>query len=398
MKNADTLQAEKTAILQKLNQAIKDGNEEAFAEAFTEFSMNIQESVMAEAHLMVQAADTGVLASRGVRQLTSEENKYYQAVIEAMRSNSPRQALADLTPVLPITTIDAVFDDLLATHPLLNVINFQNTSGLIEYIVNTNTKQLATWGALTATIVTELTSGFKKINMTLMKLSAFLPVAKSMLDLGPAWLDRYVRAILSEAIAFGLEAAIINGTGLNMPIGMNRQVQEGVIVTGGVYPLKVEVPVISLDPIAYGTLIGGMAVDAKGNARVVSGVIMIVNPADYLTKVFPATTVRSADGTYKNDVLAFPTTVIQSTEVPTGKAIFGLANRYFMGIGTAKSGKIEFSDEYHFLEDERVYLVKLYSYGMPLDNTAFVYADISGLVPTIQTVTVSGTVSTHEVV
>ena len=40
----------------------------------------------------------------------------------------------------------------------------------------------------------------------------------------------------------------------------------------------------------------------------------------------------------------------------------------------------------YFLEDERVYLVKLYGYGMPLDNTAFVYADISGLVPTIQTV------------
>ena len=397
MKNKDLLLSEKTAILQKLNQAIKDGNEDAFAQAFTEFSMNIQESVMAEAGLMIQAADSTILAGRGVRQLTSEENKYFQAVIEAFRSSNPKQALSDLTPVLPITTIDAVFDDLLAAHPLLNVINFQNTSGLLEYIVNTNVKQLATWGVLTGAIVTELTSGFKKINMTLMKLSAFLPVAKSMLDLGPAWMDRYVRAILSEAIAFGLEEAIINGTGLNMPIGMNRQVQDGVVVTGGVYPLKVAVAFTGFDPISYGALIGPMAVDAKGNARVVNSVIMIVNPQDYLTKVFPATTVRSADGTYKNDVFAFPTTVIQSTEVPAGKAIFGLANRYFMGIGTAKSGKIEFSDDYHFLEDERVYLVKLYGYGMPLDNTAFVYADISGLVPTILNVKIVGTVATDEV-
>ena len=394
MKNKDTLQTEKTVILQKLNQAIKDGNEEGFAQAFTEFSMNIQESVMAEAHLMVQATDSTVLASRGVRQLTSEENKYYQAVIEAMRSNSPKQALADLTVVLPITTIDAVFDELIATHPLLDVINFQNTSGLIEFIVNTNTKQLATWGVLTATIVTELTSGFKKIPLTQMKLSAFLPVAKSMLDLGPQWLDKYVRTILGEASYFGLESAIVNGDGNNKPIGMNRQVQDGVVVTGGVYPLKATVPVVSLDPVSYGALIGGMAVDSKGNPRVVNGVIMIVNPQDYLTKVFPATTVRSADGTYKNDVFAFPTKVIQSTEVPAGKAIFGLANRYFMGIGTAKSGKIEYSDEYRFLEDERVYLVKLYGYGMPLDNTAFVYADISGLVPTILQVYVSNIADT----
>ena len=223
MKNKDTLQTEKTAILQKIQKAMKEDNTEDFTQAFGEFQTNIQETVMLEAQSMVQSADSTVLTSRGVRQLTSEENKYFTEVIEAMRSNSPKQALADLTPVLPITTIDAVFDDLLAAHPLLNVINFQNTSGLIEYIVNTNTKQLSTWGVLTSTIVTELTSGFKKINMSLMKLSAFLPVAKSMLDLGPAYLDRYVRAILSEAIAFGLEAAIINGTGLNMPIGMNRK-------------------------------------------------------------------------------------------------------------------------------------------------------------------------------
>jgi hypothetical protein len=69
-----------------------------------------------------------------------------------------------------------------------------------------------------------------------------------------------------------------------------------------------------------------------------------------------------------------------------------------MGIGTAKSGKIEFSDEYKFLEDERVYLIKLYGQGMPLDNNSFAYADISGLVPTIQSVTVVGVVSTDEVV
>ena len=389
MKNKDTAQAEKTAILQKLNQAIKDGDEEGFAQAFTEFSLNIQESVMAEAQMMVQSADSTVLASRGARQLTSNENKYYQGVIEAMRSSNPKQALTDLTVVLPITTIDAVFDELTAAHPLLDVINFQNTSGLIEFIVNTNTKQLATWGVLTATIVTELTSGFKKVNMTLQKLSAFLPVAKSMLDLGPAYMDRYVRAILAEAIFFGLEAAIINGTGKDMPIGMNRQVGTGVVVTDGVYPLKDTVPVLALDPVTYGTLIGGMAVDSKGNPRVVNSVIMVVNPADYLTKIMPATTVRSADGTYKNNVFPFPTTVIQSTEVPAGKAIFGLANRYFMGVGTAKSGKIEYSDDYKFLEDERVYLIKLYGHGEPLDNTAFVYADISGLVPTIQNVYVT---------
>lgn len=398
MKNLDLLQQKKADIMNRLNQAMKDGDEEAFSQAFTDFTENIQEAVMEEAKGLVQTADTNVLVGRGVRQLTSEENNYYQKVIEAMRSSNPKQALTELDIVLPVTTIDAVFEDLTTNHPLLEAIDFQNTSGLIEFIVNSNGKQLATWGTLTSTIVTELTSGFKKINMGLHKLSAFLPVAKSMLDLGPVWLDKYVRTILAEALAFGLEEAIINGTGKNMPIGMNRQVGEGVTVTDGVYPLKDTVAVTSLDPVSYGTLIGGMAVDAKGQARVINEVLMIVNPTDYLTKVMPATTVRSANGTYVNNVFPFPTKPIQSVQVPAGKAIFGLPKRYFMGIGTAKSGKIEYSDEYKFLEDERTYLVKLYGHGEPLDNNAFVYADISGLVPTIQTVTVSGTVNTQEVV
>lgn len=398
MTNKDMLQQKKTEILNKIVQAQKDDDMEAMANAWNELSELNQEAVMNEFRGVIQAADTNILNGRGVRQLTSEENNYYQKVIEAMRSSNPQQALTDLTVVLPITTIDAVFEDLVTNHPLLDLISFQNTSGLIEFLVNTNGKELAVWGPLTATITKELTSGFKKVNMTLNKLSAFLPIAKSMLDLGPIWMDRYVRSILAEALAFGLEEAIVNGTGKDMPIGMNRQVGTGVVVTDGVYPLKETVAVVSLDPVSYGTLIGGMAVDAKGNARVVNEVVMIVNPTDYLTKVMPATTVRATDGTYRNDVFPFPTKPIQSVQVPAGKAIFGLAKRYFMGIGTAKSGKIEFSDEYKFLEDERTYLVKLYGHGEPLDNKAFVYADISGLVPTIQTVKVDGIVQTQEVV
>ena len=398
MKNLDLLKQKKVEIMSRLNLAMKDGNEENFAQAFTDFTNNIQESVMEEARGLLQTVDTNILVGRGVRQLTSGENEYYQKVIDAMRTSNPQQALTDLDITLPLTTIDAVFADLTAAHPLLDLINFQNTSGMIEFLVNTNEKQLATWGVLTSTIVTELTSGFKKINMSLHKLSAFLPIAKAMLDLGPVWMDKYVRTILGEAIFFGLEEAIINGTGKNMPIGMNRQVGEGVVVTDGVYPLKATVPVTSLDPITYGALIGGMAVDAKGNARIVNKVVMIVNPTDYLTKVMPATTVRNANGTYVNNVFPFPTDPIQSVQVPAGKAIFGLADRYFMGVGTPKSGKIEYSDDYKFLEDERVYLVKLYGHGEPLDNTAFVYADISGLLPTIQSVQVVGTVETQEIV
>lgn len=43
--------------------------------------------------------------------------------------------------------------------------------------------------------------------------------------------------------------------------------------------------------------------------------------------------------------------------------------------------KIEYSDEYRFLEDERVYLIKLYAHGFALDNNAFQVLDIKDLQP-----------------
>lgn len=396
MKNKDVLAMEKAEILQKMNAAIQGNDSEAFAKSFEELSMNIQENIMNEAGLIRQQADASILAARGVRQLTSEENEYYQKVITAMKSSNPQQALTELDVVMPKTTIDAIFEDLTTEHPLLDAIQFQNTSGLIEMLLNANGQELATWGTLTAEITKELTSGFKKVSMTLSKLSAFLPVAKSMLDLGPAWLDRYTRDILSEALANGLESGIIAGTGKDMPIGMNRQVGEGVTVTGGVYPEKETVAVTSLDPVSYGILLAKLAKGPNGKTRKINNVIMVINPVDYFKKVMPATTIRTPDGAYVNNVLPYPTLIIQSAQIAEGKAIIGLGKRYFMGIGTAKSGKIEYSDEYKFLEDERVYLVKLYGHGEPLDNDAFIYADISGLTPLLQEVKVVGTVATKE--
>ena len=383
MKNKDVLMQEKAKILQQMNEAIAGNDPDAFAEAFEKLSMNIQENILNEVEMQRQSADAVALAARGVHPLTSEETKYYQAVIEAMKSSNPQQALTDLEVVMPKTVIDRVFEDLVARHPLLDAINFQNTSGLIEMYLNTDEGQLASWGKLCDEITKELSSGFKMVNMGLKKLSAFLPVCKAMLDLGPTWLDRYVRDILTEAIYNGLEEGIIAGTGKDQPIGMMRQVGDDVEVSGGVYPDKQAIAVTSLDAVTYGSLLAKLATTPNGKNRVVQNVILVVNPTDYFTKIMPGTTIMTPSGTFVNNVLPYPTTIIQSIRVPANKAILGLGRKYFMGIGTAKSGKIEYSDQYRFLEDERVYLTKLYGHGEPLDNNAFQVLDITNLKPAI---------------
>ena len=69
----------------------------------------------------------------------------------------------------------------------------------------------------------------------------------------------------------------------------------------------------------------------------------------------------------------------------------GLAKKYFMGIGAGRSGRIEYSDEYQFLEDNRVYITKLFGMGKPKDNNAFQYLDITDLKPMPMKVEVTNT-------
>ncbi len=93
MLNLDTLKAQKTVILQRLSDAVKANDPEAFAQAFNDLAENLQQAVMAEAQGMIASADNTILAGRGVRQLTSEENKFYQKLTDALRSSNPKQAL-----------------------------------------------------------------------------------------------------------------------------------------------------------------------------------------------------------------------------------------------------------------------------------------------------------------
>ena len=385
MRNLDLMQKERTEILQRMSQAITENNSEAYVQAFNDLAASIQEAVRAEYEQAIQSNDASILAQRGVRQLTSEETQYYQAVIEAMKSNNPKQALSEVDKVLPKTTIDAVFEDLTANHPLLDAINFQNTGALVEIIISTSSG-VAGWGDLTATINEELAGSFAIIELGQKKLSAFIPVAKAMLDLGPSWMDKYVRTLLAEALATELEAAIVDGDGNGKPLGMTRKLSGAV---DGVYPRKTDTAITDLSPATFGTILNTVSQGPNGKRRAVPELLMVVNPADYYTKVFPATTPRTTDGGYTTGVFPYPTKVIVSAAVPSGKAVFGLANRYFFGLGTAKGGKLEYSDEYKFLEDQRVYLIKLYGNGRALDENAFVYVDISNLVPTVQKVEVT---------
>ena len=387
MVSKDVKENTRAELAQKFNEALKSNDPEQVAQAMAEMAENIQSEILEKAKgaVAVEQMDAQAMAARGLRQLTSAEKKYYEKVIQAMKSNDPKQALSSLDVAMPQTIFEDVFDSLKAEHELLSLIDFNNTTYMTEWILNKNGKQKAVWGEITATITQELEGSFEKLDMVMYSLTAFLPVAKSMLDLGPTWLDSYVRAVLQDALYVGLEEAIVKGTGVKQPIGMTKDISAA-HRDDEPYADKEAVEVTAFTPAVYGGLIGKLAVSRNNRPRTVKDVMLVVNPVDYWQKVMPATTIQRPDGTFANDVLPYPTKIVQSEEMDSGKAVLGIPKQYFMGIGTGKDGVIEYDDSYKFLQRERTYAASAYGNGKPKDNNSFIVLDISGLKPAAYTV------------
>ena len=369
-----------------MQSAIEGGNRESIQAAFEQFGESIAASVQADfesAH-----GDREILLQRGFRVLTGEEQKYYQKVIEAGKQNTIQAMNGLLTPeVMPQTIIEDVYKDLTKEHPLLDRINFVSVQYLTRWILNDHTADTAVWGEVNDEITKAITSAFKTIELTQCKLSAYAVIEKDMLDLGPSFLDAYIRTFLKEALAAALEKAIISGSGHNCPIGMDRDIHKGVSVNSETgYPRKTAIKVKSFLPKEYGKILSNLAKTETGHSRTFDQVTLICNMNDYLQKVMPATTMLTSGGVYANNLFPFPTEVIRSGEMADGEALIVLPEEYFMGLGTSKDGTLEFSDEFRFLQDQRVFKIKLHGTGKAWDNTVALLLDISALDPAYITV------------
>ena len=281
MSGIKNLDAQNTQVRAAITEALLKDDNEAITEALVRMAEGIQTDLIKEARSMVNTEmnDRAILERRGSSQLTSEERDYYKQVIE-------KRGFTDLSVTLPKTVFDRVFEDLEKSHPLLSEITFENTTATTEWIIRKTDCESAWWGKLTDAIKRELSLGFDKAKTDMYKLSAYMPVAKAMLDLGAEWLDKYVRIVLSEAISIALELAIVAGTGKDQPIGMIKDLKGAVV--DGVYPDKAPVELLDLRPQSLGIKI--MSPLTKGGKRAVPMVLIIVNPLDYWEKIFPGTT------------------------------------------------------------------------------------------------------------
>lgn len=381
MKNNDIINKESKEFAQKLTLALQENDAKAAAEAMQTMQSNIANLIETEFEQYKGNGDAAVLQERGLRKLTSEESAWYQKFIGAVKTGA-KQEITNLTTAMPITIISRVIEDMQKRHPLLSAIRITDAAGAQKLVMNgvQMASKLGGWGTVSSAISTELKGAIKEIDVTVAKYTAYFIIPKDFVkfnfSFAPMWVDQYIRIILSESIAFGLEKTIISGDGSEQFIGMTMDISA---TSNGKYSAKTPIAIKNFDE-DYAEIVAGLAKDENGDDRTVPEVLLVVNPQDYIKKIrrIQHTLIY---GTGAVDLInnTYPTTVVESSMIPEGKAAVGIADNYFAGINGGTSGIIEFDDSNQFLEDNRIYTTRVYGNGQPIDNTSFAYLDISAV-------------------
>ena len=394
--NRDEINENVKAIFQSLGEAIRNDDAEAAATAFQEAQEQLCQSIEQQFLQYEGAADIAVLQQRGLRALTSEETAWYQKFIGAVKTGA-KQEITNLTAAMPVTIIDRVIDDMRKSHPLLSAIQINDAAGAQKLVMNgvQMASKLGGWGQITNAISTELAGEIKVIDVTVAKYTAYFIIPKDFVKFNftfaPMWVDQYIRIILSESIAFGLERTIVTGDGNSQFIGMDRNITTQ---SGGAYAQKTPVKITNWDE-DYADVVAGMAVDSNGDDRDVPEVLLVVNPQDNIKKIRKAQNTITHAGIIDMISHTWPTRVVTSSMMAQGKAIAGIAGNYFAAINGGTSGIIEFDDSNQFLEDNRIYTTRVYGNGQPVDNNSFVLLDISEVEAPALPVKVKGKVKTE---
>ena len=367
------LNGEKNALLAL--QAVlskEDVTETEIQQGMESFALAMQDEVLAKVQMAKN--DDAVQAALGGIALDSEEKKFALQLMETDPNDFGKNAAATVPP----TTIQRVMENLTKNNDLINAVDVINGGLTTEFIysIGVNT---AFWGALCAEVKELADKGFRKMSIGQLKLSAFIPVCKAFIDLNtPEWLINYVVTVLSESIALALELAIVDGTGKEQPIGMRRSLVDQ---TAGEQNVLTPIEIADFSPKSLGGLMAKLTkptIDTVGNITLdrtinPAEVMILMNPTTYWTDFYPNYTVQNATGQFVSG-LALPLQIKQSTAVPEGEYIIGKPKDYLFVLG--KGATLGFSDEYRYIEDERVYLSKMYGNGAPKGENLFIRATL----------------------
>lgn len=367
MENFKAKKGAYTKLLKDEN-ATDEQVQNAVDEMFTALQEDLTEKITAEARN--ESMDTQVLMSRGSHVLTSKENAFYNAAVEDGGFNDET--------VLPETVHERVFEGLVKERPFLQAIGLKDLGAVTRFIFSDPTLAYA-WNEIFGDIKGQVNTAFTDEKITQLKLTAFAVIPKDMLELGPVWIDRYVVTLLIESLAAGLEYGLVNGRGpaQSEPIGLLKDVDSD---TGAVTD-KESSGTLTFAPSVRGEVIVGelygvlkeLSTDADDNYRkVLNKVVMVVNPVDLLA-INARHTIQNDAGVFVTN-LPYNIQVVDSEEIPVGKAVFFVKDEYIAAI--AGDYKLRKYKETLAIDDADLYTIKRFANGRPKDNKAAVVYDL----------------------
>lgn len=373
----------KESVREELINKITNENIDAVGQvdAILDVMEKAQEQVMAEYAELKNETDNAVLMARGIRPLTSEETKFYNEVAKT--------GGLETDVIWPETILERVFEDLQEDRPLLKLINFMPSTANTK-IIRSRRKGKAVFGPLHKDLEGQLDAEFDATEFTQLALTAFFVVSNDTLDLGPRWVDRFVRLCLTEAIADAWEENLIIGDGDNKPIGLLRnpdtvgfpeKESKGTLTFKDAPTMVSEFAGVLKGLSSYTHKIGANDTGTKKQRKVAGKVYLIVNPTNYYDIVARVTT-QNASGAFVTNLPFIPQDrIIESIHVPENKLIAFVEGEY--DATNSRAEKLYVYKETFAMRRATLYAVDMVGNGRPSnDDAAHVYdIDIPNDIP-----------------
>ncbi len=352
---------------QAIVEAMEKINEVQYEELISEI---VEQSNKAE-------SDTAYAKSLGLRTLSKEEKTFYEAL-----KNDPKQAITgNQIDIMPTSIIDVTLEDIKKESGILSYINFA-PANVKKWIVASKTGAFS-WTELTDKIKGEIKASFAVLNMEVSKLTVYMIIPKAIRDLALPFVDKYCRAVLKEQLNDGLEYGALQGTGLNEPVGMYKQIAK--TNEDGTHQDKtVDTSLTSFKPKALAEMKKYLT---KNGMRTIDKLILVCHPNDEADYIAPA--IYDDEGklvaSYKN------LEVKTCSNNPQGKALIFIPKKYTMGL-TGLDFK-EY-DQTLALDDADVIIGRGYANGRASDdNIAYVF-DVTKLEEYVPSVKIIGSIAT----
>lgn len=350
----------KDEILDKIRNA--EDKPEAIYDAIAE--MNTQANAELIDQIMTQAEKDKARGirdeARGFRKLTANETKFY----EQLKQGPQMSVTADQIDIIPTETIDYTLNEIKKASGVTSLITFTPAS-VKKWLFGSKTGAAA-WGNLTDGITAELTASITSLNMDVFKLSAFVVIPKAIRDLEIGYVDKYVTAILSEAMQDGIVKAYLDGDGKTAPIGVMKQIDT--TNKDATAAAKAAITIKSFSPKDMAPALKTLS---HGGLRTVSSVAIIANPADVYDYINPALYADSIVAGYAQKSVV-PITVYADANMAQGKAVMTMPGLYTMGFQGVQVTEYK---ETKALDDADLIIAKVYGNGRAVDNDAAVVFD-----------------------